>query len=125
MKGIILTILIIVITLTEALGQFLLSIHHHYSMKNMTHYFGIPIFTLPFITWSLYGLCTYLLMHSYKYTSMGKAEIYWDALSALIVPIIGFVYFRNEINNVGWCGIALIIIGTLMISNESKIKKML
>ena len=125
MKGAILSVLIIVITLSEALGQFFTSIHHQSSTKNITHYLGIPIYALPFITWFLYGICTYLLLHSYKYTTMGKAEVYWDALSALIVPFIGLVYFRNEINIMGWSGIAFIILGTLMLSYEQEIKKIL
>ena len=78
---------------------------------------------LPILTWILYGVCTYLLLHSYNYTTMGKAEVYWDALSALIVPFIGLIYFRNNINFIGWSGIFLIVIGTLMLSYEKKIKK--
>ena len=56
---------------------------------------------------------------------MGKAEVYWDALSALIVPFIGLIYFSNKINYVGWTGIFLIIVGTLMLSYERKLKNKL
>ena len=54
---------------------------------------------------------------------MGNAEVYWDAMSALIVPIIGVIYFGNEINLVGWCGIGLIITGTFMLSLQKIITK--
>jgi uncharacterized membrane protein len=47
---------------------------------------------------------------------MGKAEVYWDALSAIVVPLIGFIYFSEDINTLGWIGIFLIIIGTMMVS---------
>jgi multidrug transporter EmrE-like cation transporter len=122
--GIILPVIIIIITLSEALGQFLLSKHYNIS-QNKTHYHGIPIKFLPLITWLLYGICTYLLLISYKYTSMSKAEVYWDALSALIVPVIGAMFFGNTINVVGWCGIVLIILGTLLVAGEKKIYKLI
>jgi multidrug transporter EmrE-like cation transporter len=108
-------ILILFITLLEALGQYLLNITHHKSKKNILYYGFLPIKILPWITWLLYGLCTYLLLHSYKFTTMGKAEIYWDALSAIIVPIIGIIYFSEDITILGWTGIFLIIIGTLIL----------
>jgi len=122
MEKLVLIILITVITLIEAFGQFLLSVHHHQKGKK-THYGIIPMKLLPIITWLLYGLCTFLLLHSYKYTTMGKAEVYWDAMSAIIVPLIGVIYFGNKINVVGWSGIALIVIGTLMLSFQKSLDK--
>ena len=122
MINIILIILIIVITLSEALGQFLLSVSHQDNLQKIKFFGPIPSNLLPFITWLLYGVCTFLLLHSYKYTTMGKAEVYWDALSALIVPLIGVIYFRTNINFYGWFGIFLIAIGTLMLSFQKYIK---
>ena len=121
MNSFILIVLILVITLTEALGQYLLYVTHHNSKKNILYYGILPIYVLPFITWMLYGVCTYLLLHSYKFTTMGKAEIYWDALSALIVPVIGVIYFSDDISTLGWIGIFLIIIGTFMVSHKGKL----
>ena len=120
MKNIILIVLILIITFSEALGQFLLSVNHHNTMKNIKYFGPIPTKILPFITWILYGVCTYLLLHSYKYTTMGKAEVYWDALSALVVPFIGLIYFKDEIHLKGWMGICLIITGTILLSYDKK-----
>ena len=117
--------LIIVITLSEALGQFLLNKYHHSVIKQTAYYGPLPIFILPFITWLLYGICTWLLLNSYKYTTMSKAEVYWDALSALIVPIIGFLYFKEKINGVGWVGIGLIMVGTIILAFENPLLKKL
>lgn len=106
-----LIILISVITLSEALGQYLLRLYKTFP----------DLWWLPFITWILYGLCTYLLLETYTYTTMGKAEVYWDALSAIIVPIIGIYAFNNEINLINWIGILLVCIGTLFLTiQESK-----
>jgi multidrug transporter EmrE-like cation transporter len=120
-----LVVLIIVITLSEALGQFLLSEYHRSVIKHAVHYGPIPIYVLPFITWILYGLCTWLLLKSYKYTTMGKAEVYWDALSALIVPLIGALYYKSQINVIGWLGIGLIMIGTIMVAFEKELFKLI
>ena len=56
---------------------------------------------------------------------MSKAEVYWDALSALIVPVIGAMFFGNTINVVGWFGIILIIFGTLLLAGEKNIYKLI
>jgi len=82
---------------------------------------GLPVRVLPILTWILYGVCTYILLYSYSFTTMGKAEVYWDAMSALMVPVIGFIYFNENINTVGWSGIALIIFGTLILGEEERI----
>lgn len=116
MNSFVLIVLISLITLAEALGQYLLYITHHNTKKDILYYGFLPTQILPFVTWLLYGVCTYLLLHSYKFTTMGKAEVYWDALSAIVVPLIGFIYFSEDINTFGWIGIFLIIIGTIMVS---------
>lgn len=102
-----LPILILIITLSEALGQYLLRL---YAQKNNTKYWY-----LPFFTWIFYAICTVLLLETYKYTTMGKAEVYWDALSAVIVPIIGILAFKEKLNFTNWFGIFLIVIGTLLV----------
>ena len=104
-KNIQLILLIIVITLSEALGQYLLRL----GKQTNREYFAI-------FTWLLYGVCTYLLLKTYNYTTMGKAEVYWDALSAIIVPLIGVYAFNNYISLKGWFGILLIIIGTFLLN---------
>jgi len=130
-----LVLLILAITSTEALGQFMLQLYHQREKKDIKkdttkmilNYFGIktklavPLY--PLSTWFLYGICTVMLLDSYKYTTMGKAEVYWDALSALLVPFIGVIMFHNDINDIGWVGILMILIGTLLLGFSKKIKK--
>ena len=120
-----LTVLIVLITSSEALGQFLLRTYHNAQGGGKRTYLQfIPTRLLPFCTWGLYGLCTFMLLHSYNYTTMGKAEVYWDALSALVVPLIGVIVFKNTITAVGWFGITLIAIGTLLLGfdRDSKLQ---
>ena len=130
-----LVLLIVAITSTEALGQFMLQLYHQHKKKGkelnttqrLLNYFGIktklsvPIY--PLCTWFLYGLCTVMLLDSYKFTTMGDAEVYWDALSALLVPFIGVIMFHNDINNIGWIGIIMVLTGTLLLGFSKKVKK--
>jgi len=112
-----LIIVMVVLTAVEAFGQYLLALHH----RGGAGFMGLPVRVLPILTWILYGVCTYILLYSYSFTTMGKAEVYWDAMSALMVPVIGFIYFNENINTVGWSGIALIIFGTLILGEEERI----
>lgn len=128
-----LVLLILAITSTEALGQFMLQLYHQHKKKGkkldttqrLLNYFDIktklsvPIY--PLFTWFLYGVCTVMLLDSYKFTTMGDAEVYWDALSALLVPFIGVVMFHNDINRIGWLGIIMVLVGTLLLGFSRKI----
>ena len=98
--------LILVITCSEALGQYLLKLSTTHAKYRY----------LPFVTWLLYGVCTFFLVKTYKYTTMGNAEVYWDALSAVLVPVIGVYTFNNTIKPKGWLGILLIMSGTALLN---------
>jgi multidrug transporter EmrE-like cation transporter len=101
-----LILLISAITVSEALGQYLLRLSKDYP----------SFWWLPYVTWLLYGVCTFLLLKTYEFTTIGKAEVYWDALSAIIVPIIGIYAFNNKLSFLNWVGIILVIIGTFLLS---------
>ena len=58
----------------------------------------------------LWDLCTFLLAKTYEYTSMGKSEVYWDALSAIIVPLVSTIAFKEQLGYQGWGGIFLVVI---------------
>jgi len=101
-----LILLICAITISEALGQYLLRLSKTY-----------PVFWyFPYICWGLYGICTWLLLKTYEFTTIGKAEVYWDALSAILVPLIGIYAFNNQLSLYNWIGIIFVIVGTFLLS---------
>ena len=104
-----LILLISAITISEALGQYLLRLSKSYP----------SFWFLPFVCWGLYGICTFLLLKTYEYTTIGKAEVYWDALSAILVPLIGVYAFNNDLSIYNWTGILFVIIGTFLLSFKS------
>ena len=118
---VILGILIFTITISEAFGQYLLRIYYnskHRRFKRTDQLQFIPQNFLPYVTWICYGLCTFLLSLTYKYTTMGKAEVYWDAMSTLIVPLISTFAFKEQLGYQGWTGIFFVILGSLILANS-------
>lgn len=104
-----LILLLCVITLAQALGQYLLRLYKDYP----------TLWWLPFCCWICYGLITYLLLISYNYTTMGKAEVFWDSLSSVLIPIIGIYAFNNKLSLVNWIGIILTVIGGYMVTIQA------
>jgi len=120
-KTVILGILISTITSIEAFGQYLLKIYYdskHGSFKRTDQLQFIPQYFLPYITWICYGLCTFLLSRTYKYTTMGRAQVYWDALATVIVPLISTVAFKERLGYQGWTSIFFVVLGALILANS-------
>ena len=121
-KSVILVILISAITAVEAFGQYLLKIYYnskHGSFKRTDQLKFLPLYILPYITWMCYGLCTFMLSKRYAYTSMGRAELYWDSLSTIIVPLLGTIIFKEHLGYQGWSGIFLVILGSFIVSSTN------
>ena len=121
-KTVILGILIFAITCAEAFGQYMLKIYYdskHGSFKRSDQFTFIPQNWLPYITWMCYGICTFLLSKSYAYTSMGRAEVYWDALSTIIVPLMSTIVFKEQLGYQGWSGIFLVVLGSFILSKTN------
>jgi multidrug transporter EmrE-like cation transporter len=121
-KNAMLGILLLTIACIEAFGLYLLKVYYDVKYVNFNrtdHFQFLPQISLPYITWVCYGLCTFLLAKTYEYTSMGKSEVYWDALSAIIVPLVSTIAFKEQLGYQGWGGIFLVIIGALILSNTN------
>ena len=121
-KSVMLGILLLTIACIEAFGLYLLKVYYDVKYVNFNrtdHFQFLPQISLPYITWVCYGLCTLLLVKTYEYTSMGRAEVYWDALSCIIVPLVSTIAFKEQLGYQGWGGIFLVIIGALILSNTN------
>jgi len=115
-------ILIVTISCIEAFAQYLLKVYYdskHGSFNRTDQFQFLPQASLPYITWLCYGLCTYILAKSYEYTTMSRAEVYWDAASTIIVPLVSTIAFKERLGYQGWGGIFLVVIGALLLSNTN------
>lgn len=63
-----------------------------------------------------YGAAFYLLSLSLKYIPLGVAYAIWSGLGTMGVVVIGLFVWREQLNVYGVIGIALILIGTVILN---------
>jgi len=97
-----------VLTLVETFGQYLL---YKYHITKSTS----PNILYPIATWILYGICIILLEFSYDYTSMGIIEVLWNAGLNTLIPLVGYIAFKQKIKPIGIFGIFLTTIGASLL----------
>jgi multidrug transporter EmrE-like cation transporter len=71
---------------------------------------------LPYLASALYASIAFVLLNSYRYSSMARIEVYWDAATTIIVPLAAMILFRSDINGYGWLGIAMTVAGALILA---------
>ncbi len=100
--------LIILISISECLGQSCL----RYFEKN-------PSKTILFFTGVLfYSVVCFLLVLSYKYKGMGIVNVLWSGISVLVILSVGILFFHEKITTMDKWGILFIIIGILLVMGE-------
>ena len=96
------------LTAAETLGQSMLRIFHDSK-------YDMNLWYLPLGAWVLYGVCCGILLWSYKYSDISAIETIWDAGTSVIIPLVGFLFFKNKINLESATGILLTILGIVLI----------
>ena len=71
---------------------------------------------LLFVTVLFFGGAGYVFAKSLKYEGMAITNVLWIALSIIIVTIIGYFIFKEEIANIQLTGIGIIMIGLILIN---------
>ena len=98
---VILVFLVLLISLSECLGQTCLK---KYSLTPTSHW-------LYWLGVSFYALVCLLLVFSYKYRGMGLINVLWSGLSVLTIVSVGLIFFDETVTRLDWLGIALVITG--------------
>ena len=107
-KGLYLVVIILGIVLAECVGQSCL--------KSM---FNNPSKTHMFIAgMASYGVVCYLLILSYKYSSMGLINVLWSGLSVLGMLTAGALLFHERITIMDGLGVLLTLAGIALILVE-------
>lgn len=99
-------IIILMIAITEACGQYCLKSGK--LNKNTNLYF------IGFLCYLLVG---YLLLKSYKYKGLGFCNLIWSALSILLACISGKIFFGEKIN---YLACILVISAVYVINMDSQ-----
>ncbi|WP_432787330.1 DMT family transporter [Oligella sp. MSHR50489EDL] len=67
-----------------------------------------------------YGSSFYFLSLSLKYIPIGIAYALWSAVGIVCIALIGWVFFKQRLDLPAMIGIALIIVGVVVINLFSK-----
>ena len=68
-----------------------------------------------------YGISFYLLSLSVKTIPIGIAYAIWSGCGIIIISLIGLLFFKQHLDVPAVCGIALIMVGCLVINLFSKV----
>ena len=83
-----------------------------YSLGNITWRGLIPIMMC------VYSLEPYFFLQSLQYESMTVMNIMWDAISDVMVTIMGLFYFKEKLSTLKWTGLTFAFIGIVLMSYE-------
>lgn len=83
-----------------------------YSLGNITWRGIIPIMMC------VYSLEPYFFLQSLQYESMTVMNILWDAISDVIVTMMGLFYFKEKLSTLKWTGLSFAFIGIVLMSYE-------
>ena len=100
-----LLVIIILISLSECLGQTCLKTLFNEPTKYHL-YFAAVLF---------YSIVCYLLVLSYTYKGMGLVNVLWSGLSILIILSTGALFFNETITKLDMAGVVFIILGMMCI----------
>lgn len=67
-----------------------------------------------------YGAAFYLMALSLKYIPLGIAYAIWSGLGTVGIVLIGYFIWRESLNGMQLFGIALILIGTIILNLSGK-----
>lgn len=70
---------------------------------------------LFFLGWLMYLFALYFLFRSYSYTNFAIANGIWNALSTVLVGLIGFFYYGEHLTKYEIAGLGLVVFGFVII----------
>jgi multidrug transporter EmrE-like cation transporter len=97
-------LLILFIVICESISQCLLK--KFYMCKYIPYFIGAMV---------LYGIICYLLVRTYEFEDLGLVNALWSAASVIAVILVGKFVFHEKNDYWQYLGIALIIIGIILI----------
>ena len=102
-------IIAIILTILETIAQGALRKHYLQKKKNWLYLL---------ISFSIYASIPIFLYISYSYVPTAIIEVFWDAGTTILVPITAYILFAENLSKVGWYGILITVIGTIMVGSS-------
>ena len=102
-------IIAIILTILETIAQG--SLRKYYLQKNKNWLYLL-------ISFSIYISIPIFLYISYFYVPTAIIEIFWNAGTTILVPLTAYILFTENLSTVGWYGVIITVIGTIMVGSS-------
>lgn len=112
MIGPTLVLLVIAAIMLESLSQFMARLY----WENKDRFY------LMLVAWGLYFGVVSILVMMYDYSKISIANSLWDAGTIITLSLVGYFYFGEPLNWGEISGLALVVIGALVIGFTTKEK---
>ena len=99
-----LVLFVLVIVIVENMAQFCLK---KYQSCNALYWYILGVV--------FYAAIAFLLVMSFRYEKMAIVNIMWGGLSALILTLVAYFFYGEELTYIQILGIVIILIGTAML----------
>jgi small multidrug resistance pump len=99
---------VLLIVIVENMAQFCLK---EYQKCNALYWYILGVV--------FYAAIAFLLVISFRYEKMAIVNIMWGGLSALILTLVAYYFYGEELTRFQILGIVIILIGTAMLHLES------
>lgn len=96
---------IVIIALLDLFAEY---IAKHWTLTNKPAYLALTILG--------FGTAGFFFALSLKYEGVAIANILWIALTAILVTLMGYFVFKEQLSAINLIGIAVVIVGVILIN---------
>ena len=97
---------IFVISLFEIAGQIFVKTYYEQDDRKLY---------LMFLAWLMYLGVVYFLFISYSDGNFAIANSFWNAVTTIVIAIIGWFYYKEHLNKYELTGIGFVVVGLIII----------
>ena len=97
---------VFVISLFEIAGQMLIKTYYENKQKQIY---------LFFLGWLMYLGVVYFLLKSYSSGNFAVVNSVWNSITTFSVAVIGWFYYKEQLTKAEMSGIALVVLGFIVI----------
>ena len=97
---------IFVISLFEIAGQIFVKTYYEQDDRKLY---------LMFLAWLMYLGVVYFLFRAYSDGNFAIANSFWNAVTTIVIAIIGWFYYKEHLNKYELTGIGFVVVGLIII----------
>ena len=101
---------IVIISLFELLAQIFVKTYYEQNDRKLY---------LIFLSWLMYLGVVYFLYRAYSGGNFAITNSFWNALTTVLVAIVGWVYYKEHLNKYELTGIGFVVVGLVILGTLS------